>query len=40
MIEYNAYEVATVITVWQVAQIVVLSVIYGYGIQKFFTLDS
>lgn len=40
MIDYNTYEVATVITYWQVAQIVVLFVVYGYGIQKFFTLDS
>lgn len=40
MIGYTTYEVATVITYWQIVQIGFISLFYLCACQKIFTLDS
>lgn len=40
MIGYSAYEITTVITFWQIAQIAFISLFYLCTCQKVFTLDS
>ncbi len=40
MIDYATYDVATVITGWQIVQIGFLGLFYLCACQKYFTLDS